>query len=77
MWQSCVEIEDYFVVYFDRITTFKALYCWSSTKGEAHTRFVDASDIHVSMKLAWAPPLAEVQQYGTLNAAKCPKYTAE
>ena len=26
MWQSHVEIEDYFVVYFDRIATFKVPY---------------------------------------------------
>ena len=26
MWQSCVEIEDYSITYFDRITVFEAPY---------------------------------------------------
>ena len=29
MWQSCVEIEGYFVAYFDRIAVFEAPYCCS------------------------------------------------
>ena len=40
MWQSCVEIEGYSVVYFDRITAFEALYRWTSVKGGAHMHFV-------------------------------------
>ena len=27
MWQSCVEIEDYSIMYFNCITAFKAPYC--------------------------------------------------
>ena len=42
MWQSCVEIKGYSVVYFDRIAAFEAPYRWTSVKGGAHTYFVDA-----------------------------------
>ena len=40
LWQSQIEIEYYSVAYFERITEFDA------GLGGAHTRFVDASDIH-------------------------------
>ena len=66
MWQPCVEI-DYSVAYFDRIAAFKALYRWTSIKGEAHMCFVDLLDIHASTKHVWAQPLMEVQWYGTSN----------
>ena len=36
VWQSCVEIEDYSVAYFDRITVFEVPYRWTSIKGGAH-----------------------------------------
>ena len=60
MCQSRVPIKGYSIVYFDRITTFKVLYRWTSIKGRAHMRFVDSFDIHASMKQVWAPPLTEV-----------------
>ena len=37
VWQSQVEIEHYSVAYFDRVTTFEALYRSTSIKGGAHT----------------------------------------
>ena len=40
-WQSHVEIEDYSIAYFDRITVFEALHCRTSVKGGAHTCFID------------------------------------
>ena len=43
MWQSRVEIEHYFIAYFDRITAFKVLYHSTSVKGGAHTRSEAAS----------------------------------
>ena len=49
MWQSCVEIEGYSVMYFDRIAAFEAPYRRTSARGVAHMRFVDSSDIHASM----------------------------
>ena len=45
MWQSCVEIEDYSVTYFNCIAMFKALYYKTPIKGGAHTHFVD---VHAS-----------------------------
>ena len=36
MWQSQVEIEYYFIAYFDRVTVFEALYHKTSIKGGAH-----------------------------------------
>ena len=77
MWQSRVEIEGYSVVYFVCIAAFKAPYHWTSIKGGAHTRFVDSLAIHASTKRVWAPPLMEVQRYGTLNAAMRSKYATE
>ena len=50
MWQSRLEIEDYFVEYFNRITAFEALYRCTSVKGGAHMCFVDSLDIHASVK---------------------------
>ena len=55
MWQSCVEIEGYSVVYLDRIAAFKAPYRWTSVKGGAHMRFVDLLDIHATTKRAYEP----------------------
>ena len=74
MWQSRVEIEGYSIAYFNRITAFKAPYCWTSIKGGAHMRFVD---IYASIKHVWAPPLTEVQWYGTSKAAMQSKYATE
>ena len=37
----------------------------ASAKGEANTRFINASDIHVFTHRVWALPLAEAQHYGT------------
>ena len=33
MWHYRIEIEDYFVTYFNRFTAFKALYHWTFVKG--------------------------------------------
>ena len=77
MWQSCVEIEGYSVVYFNCIAAFKAPYCWTSVKGGAYMCFVDSLDIHASTKHIWAPPLMEVQRYGALKAAMQSKYATE
>ena len=77
MWQSHVEIEGYSVMYFDHIATFKVLYRWTSVKGGAHTHFMDSLDVHAFMNRVWAPPLMEVQQYDTSNAAMQSKYTME
>ena len=77
VWQSRVEIEGYFVAYFDRIAAFEVLYRWTSVKGGAHTRFVDEWITNKSMKRVWAPPLMEVQRYGTSKAAMRSKYTTE
>ena len=77
VWQFWIEIEDYSVANFKRIAAYKALHHRTSTKGGAHTPFVDTSDIHVSMKHVWAPPLAEVQWYAVLNEAKRPKQVTE
>ena len=63
MWQSCVEIEGYFVMYFDRIAVFEAPYCWTSVKGEAHMCFVDSLDIHASTKHIWALPRSSAIQH--------------
>ena len=41
--QSRVEIEYYFVAYFDRVTAFKASYLRTFVKGGAQTRCVIAS----------------------------------
>ena len=69
MWQYCVEIEGYSVVYFDRIAMFEAPYRWTSVKDGGHMCFVDAWISNKSTKCIWAPPLTEVQRYGTLNTA--------
>ena len=49
MWQSRVEIERYSIVYFDRVTAFKALYCQIFGKGGTHTCYVDLSGIRASL----------------------------
>ena len=41
MWQSCVEIKDYSVVYYNRIATFEPPYHWTSVKDAAHMCFLD------------------------------------
>ena len=46
MWQSQVEIEHYFVVYFDRITAFEVLYRRTSIKGGADMHCVNVVSIH-------------------------------
>ena len=51
VWESCVEIEYYSVVYFDRITTFKAPYLRTSVKGRgsnARHNCVDSCRIHTA-----------------------------
>ena len=57
MWHSRVESKGYSVAYFDCIAAFEEPYCWTSVKGEAHTRFVDAWISNESTKQVWAPPL--------------------
>ena len=42
MWQSRVEIEGYSVACFDLIAAFEVPYRWTSVKGRAHARFIDA-----------------------------------
>ena len=44
---SCV-----FVAYFDRITTFEALYCRTSIMDGAHTCYIDISGVHGCMSPA-------------------------
>ena len=41
MWQSCVEVKDYSVAYFDHITALEASYCWTSVKGGAYIHLVN------------------------------------
>ena len=43
--QSHVEIEHYFVVYFDRIAAFKTLKRKTSVKGGTHMHYIDLSGI--------------------------------
>ena len=77
MWQSRVEIEGYSVAYFDHIAVFEAPYHWTSAKGGAHTRFVDAWISNEPTKCIWAPPLMEVQQYGASKAVMRSKCATE
>ena len=56
--QSHVEIEHYFVVYFD-IAAFKTLKRKTSIKGGTHMHYIDLSGIHA----LWALPLTEVLHY--------------
>ena len=77
MWQSRVEFEGYSVTYFDRIVASEVPYRWTSAKGGAHTRFVDAWISNESTKHIWAPPLMEVQWYGASKAAMQSKYVTE
>ena len=77
MWQSRVEIEGYFVTYFNRIAVLEAPYRWTSVKGGAHTHFVVAWISNEYMKCIWAPPLTEVQQYGASKATMQSKYATE
>ena len=77
MWQSRVEIEDYSVVYFNRIVAFEVPYRWTSVKGGAHTRFIDVWISHESTKHVWALPLTEAQQYGASKATMWLKYAIE
>ena len=50
MWQSRLEIKDYFVEYFNRTTAIEAPYRCTSVIGGAHMCFVDSLDIHASVK---------------------------
>ena len=63
MWQSCVEINDNSVAYFNHITAFKAFkapYRWTSIKGQgSYICFVDLLDIHAFTKQIWAPPFSD------------------
>ena len=72
-----VEIEDYSVVYFNRIAVFEALYRWTFVKGGAHMCFIDARISNESTKHVWAPPLTEVQQYDTSKAVMWSNYVTE
>ena len=65
MWQSRVEIEDYSVAYFDRIAVFEAPYRWTSVKGRAHTRFVDA---WIANEVRMSPALNGIQRFERRNA---------
>ena len=60
MWQSRVEIEHYFIAYFDRITMFSVLQLRTLVKGEVHMWCVDMSAIHESMEHIWVLPLTKV-----------------
>ena len=60
MWQSRVEIEHYFVPYFNCITVFKALYHKTSVKGGAHMRWVNSWILTTFTQRVWVPPLTEV-----------------
>ena len=42
MWQSWVEIEQYFAAYFDRITMFEALQHSASITGGPHMHWVNS-----------------------------------
>ena len=44
---------------------------------QSRVEIVDLLDIHASTKRIWAPPLTEVQRYGTLKAAMQSKYTTK
>ena len=77
MWQSRLEIEGYFVAYFDCFAAFEVPYRWTSIKGGAHTQFVDSSDIHTPTLHVWAPLLTEVQRYGSPSTAMRSKYMTE
>ena len=46
MWQSRVEIEHYFVAYFDHNVAFKVLQRRTSVKGGAYMRYVDVMSLH-------------------------------
>ena len=56
MWQSRVEIEEYFITYFDPTIVFEALYPQTFVKSGIHTRFVELVDIHTSTQYIWAHP---------------------
>ena len=72
VYQKCaclcvaVSCRNHSVHYF---TEFKVPYCWTSVKGGAHTRFVDALHVHISTKHVWVLPLMKVQWYTTSNVA--------
>ena len=44
------EIEDHFVIYFDRIAVFEVPYCCTLIKGGAHTCFLNLAHICASTK---------------------------
>ena len=69
MWQYRVEIEGYFVAYFEHIDELEAPYRWTSVKDRAHTCNINAWISDESTKWVWAPPLTEVQRYGASKAA--------
>ena len=69
IWQSCVEIKEYPIMYFGSITAFKVPYRWTFT-----VHLTDIWISHTSTKCAWALPLAKVQQYSTLYVASWLKY---
>ena len=66
MWQSRVEIGHYYVVYFNCIIVFEALYRRTSTKGGAHTHCNRCAKTSIYMQYAWAPPLTEVLHFSRI-----------
>ena len=59
MWEHRVEIEGYSIAYFDRIAVFEAPYCWTSIKGGAHMRFIDAWIFNIPLSI-----VLPIQQVG-------------
>ena len=51
MWQCCVEIKQYSVAYFDRITAFEALWRRTSVKGGAHMHWVNVKRSRAELPL--------------------------
>ena len=73
----CRNLRLFCCVFRSRIAAFKALYHWTPVKDGAHTCFVDAWISNESTKRIWAPPITEVQRYGTSKAAMWSKYMTE
>ena len=72
LWQSCVEIEDYFVVYFWSHCCVQSAV---SLNGRGSYTLVDLLAIHASTKHVWAPSLKV--GYGASNTAMRSKYPTE
>ena len=53
-------------MYFDRVTVFKVLYLWTSVKGGAQMRCVNAATIDATMQRIMSPTLnesSEIQRF--------------